>query len=403
MFEYLEPDPNDGHDPISVLPSAEEARTNRFNLKIRSDRFRIGLGRTQRNPLSMQALKEFQRSQGGLFSDEGVLLSLDRDTEALTVATTGAVLIDRTHWGLLEMTGGDRLRFIHNQTTNSFTQRQPGEGCDTVFVTSTARTLDLATVYVTDESLLILTSPGQDQRLMDWMDRYIFPADQVTLTNLTGELVVFSLLGPDSAPLLGQLGAAIEDNLPHHHHQVVSVDGIELRVARGSGLSLPGLTLLVPAAAAAQVWQRLTAVGAVPAGETLWQRWRIRQGRPMPGAELTDDHNPLEAGLWQAIAFDKGCYIGQETIARLNTYQGVKQQLWGFKLSDTASPGESIWVGGDKVGKLTSVVDTPDGRLGLGYLRTKAGGLGLTVTIGGAEAVVVDCPFLSRGYLSKNA
>lgn len=123
----------------------------------------------------------------------------------------------------------------------------------------------------------------------------------------------------------------------------------------------------------------------------------------MPGAELTDDHNPLEAGLWQAIAFDKGCYIGQETIARLNTYQGVKQQLWGFKLSDTASPGESIWVGGDKVGKLTSVVDTPDGRLGLGYLRTKAGGLGLTVTIGGAEAVVVDCPFLSRGYLSKNA
>jgi tRNA-modifying protein YgfZ len=359
----------------------------------------MGLGMKELYGHMMQALRDLQQTQGAALNQQGIPASFGQDAEALAAVSSGAVLVDRSHCGLIEMSGSDRLRFIHNQTTNSFTQRQSGEGCATVFVTSTARTIDLATVYVTAETLIILTSPGQAQPLIDWMDRYIFPADQVTLTNLTGELAVFSLMGPGSAVLLGQIGADIEDKLADDHHQLVSVDGVELRVAKGSGLSVPGFTLLLPAPAAAQVWQRLTTAGAVPAGETLWQRWRILQGRPTPGAELTDDYNPLEAGLWQAIAFDKGCYIGQETIARLNTYQGVKQQLWGFQLSGMANPGDSIFVGDDKVGKLTSVVETLDGSLGLGYLRTKAGGAGLKVTIGDANAVVVDCPFLTRGYL----
>lgn len=363
----------------------------------------MGLGRKELYGRMMQALRDLQQTQGATFTQQGIPTAFGQDTKALAAVSSGTVLVDRSHWGVIEMAGADRLRFIHNQTTNSFTQRQPGEGCATVFVTSTARTIDLATVYITAETLIILISPGQDQPLVNWMDRYIFPADQVALTNLTGELAVFSLIGPGSAALLGQIDAAVADNLADDHHQLVSVDGVELRVAKGSGLALPGFTLLVPAAAAAPVWQRLTTAGAVPAGETLWQRWRILQGRPTPGAELTDDYNPLEAGLWQAIAFDKGCYIGQETIARLNTYQGVKQQLWGFQLSGEANPGDSIFVGDDKVGRLTSVVGTPDGPLGLGYLRTKAGGAGLRVTIGDVKAVVVDCPFLTRGYLEASS
>ncbi|HSM81214.1 MAG TPA: folate-binding protein [Nodosilinea sp.] len=354
----------------------------------------------------MPALQDLQQAQGASFTAEGVPLGFGDAAAALEATTTGAVLIDRSHWGVIEMRGCDRTRFIHNQTTNTFTQRQPGEGCDTVFVTSTARTLDLATVYITEDSLILLVSPGQDQRLIDWMDRYIFPADQVSLKNLTGDVALFSLVGPQALPLLTTLGLEIDPQLPDGHHQTVDINGLTLRLAAGSGLALGGYSLLVPAATAAEVWQLLTTAGALPAGEHLWQQLRVQQGRPSPGAELTDDYNPLEAGLWPMISFDKGCYIGQETIARLNTYQGVKQQLWGLQLSGPVEPGAIISVGdeqggNEKVGLITSCVDLPSGPMGLGYLRTKAGGAGLSVTVGGVSATVVEVPFLGRGYLAN--
>ncbi|MGG6241480.1 YgfZ/GcvT domain-containing protein [Nodosilinea sp. AN01ver1] len=351
----------------------------------------------------MQALRDLQQTQGATLTSDGVPMSFGQDTAALKALSTGAVVVDRSHWGVIEMTGRDRLRFIHNQTTNTFTQRQPGEGCDTVFVTSTARTIDLTTVYVTEEALLLITSPGQDQRLIDWMDRYIFPADQVSLANLTQEIAVFSLLGPGGAGILEKLGIEVKSDLSYGHNRVVDFQNAPVRLAVGSGLGLPGYTLLVPTEAAAQVWQSLTDTEAIPIGETLWQQLRVQQGRPAPNHELTEDYNPLEAGLWQAISFDKGCYIGQETIARLNTYQGVKQQLWGIQLNGTARSGEPIWSGDEKVGLLTSVVEGTNGSLGLGYIRTKAGGAGLEITAGDAKGLVIDVPFLARGYLTAGS
>ncbi len=345
-------------------------------------------------------LRDVQQAQGATLDTAGIPTSFGNDPVALTAAHTGAVLVDRSHWGVLQLSGRDRLRFLHNQTTNSFNQRQPGESCDTVFVTSTARTIDLTTAYITDDSVLILTSPGQDQRLMDWMDRYIFPADQVTLTNLPPAMAIFSLLGPDSRSVLENSSIAIDTDLEAGHHGCAPLGNGTVRVAAGSGLALPGYTLLVPVEGSDHLWTKLTQAGAIAAGEAVWTQLRIHQGRPSPGAELTDDYNPLEAGLWQTIAFDKGCYIGQETIARLNTYQGVKQQLWGIQLNENASPGATIYVGEDKVGTLTSVVNTPDGYLGLGYIRTKAGGAGLTVTVDSSQGTIVDLPFVSRGYLA---
>jgi folate-binding protein YgfZ len=352
----------------------------------------------------VQALQKTQQTAGASWDEVGVPLSFGNDVDALHAAQAGVTLVDRSHWGVIELSGDDRLRFIHNQTTNAFLNRQPGEGCDTVFITSTARTIDLVTAYMTEESVLLLTSPGQDQRLMDWMDRYIFPADQVALKNLTADTAMFSLLGPESPALLQQLNVALPDTdaIPGQHW-LTEIGGRSVRVSADSGLALEGYTLLVAMDEAAPVWQALAEAGAVPAGEAVWNQLRIQQGRPLPEAELTEDYNPLEAGLWHTISFDKGCYIGQETIARLNTYQGVKQQLWGIQLSAMVLPGTPITVGNEKVGTLTSVLKTADGPLGLGYIRTKAGGAGLTVTAGNAQGTVVAVPFLSRGYLDNVA
>ena len=348
--------------------------------------------RDDRHPLQTQ--------QGAVFSsDSSVPLSFGNDAAARSAVQSGVALVDRSHWGRLRVGDRDCRRFLHNQTTNQIQQRSPGSLCDTVFVNSTGRTLDLATAYVDAEAVTLMISPGQAAPLLAWMDRYIFFADKVDPQDETDSTVAFTLIGPNSTPLLSQLGLEPETIPAPGAHTSVTLQGVTCQVGADSGLGLPGYTLIAPVSEAAPLWSALTTAGTVPMGETLWQQLRIEQGRPMAGAELTEDYNPLEAGLWTAVSFDKGCYIGQETIARLNTYQGVKQQLWGLTLSAAAEPGSLITYEDAKVGKLTSVVETPTGWRGLGYIRTKAGGAGLSVMIGDITAQVVDIPFASRGYL----
>ncbi|WP_204141245.1 folate-binding protein YgfZ [Halomicronema sp. CCY15110] len=349
----------------------------------------------------MGTLQDVQTAQGATFQEGlSVPTTFGNDEAALSAAQSGVAVCDRSHWGRIRVSDDDCLRFLHNQTTNQMQQLQPGQGCDTVFVTSTGRTLDLVTAYVDADSVLLLTSPGQATPLMQWMDRYIFFADKVKLTDETATTVAFTLIGTESTSLLAQLGLPDLASAPPGSHQVATIADVEVQVSSGSGLALPGFTLMAAAEAGGTLWSALTTAGAVPMGDRGWQTLRVEQGRPLPGTELTDDYNPLEAALWQAVSFDKGCYIGQETIARLQTYQGVKQQLWGLRLSAAVEPHTPIVVDDKKVGVVTSCVPTAAGAIALGYIRTKAGGLGLPVTVGDQPATVVDLPFASRGYLA---
>ncbi|MBD2498242.1 folate-binding protein YgfZ [Nostoc sp. FACHB-280] len=318
-----------------------------------------------------------------------------KDAIAIQAAKAGVAVCDRSFWGRIRVADGDRIRFLHNQSTNDFQSRKPGQGCDTVMVTSTARTIDLVSAYILEDAVLLLVSPNRREFLMQWLDRYIFFADKVQLTDITEETATFSLIGPDSDAIVEKLGVGAIIGQPDGNH--LSVDGGVI-VAVGSGLGLPGYTLILPATEKQQVWQQILEFGAVELSDRAWETLRILQGRPTPDAELSDDYNPLEVGLWQTISFNKGCYIGQETIARLNTYKGVKQNLWGIRLSAPVEIGSAIALGDEKIGKLTSYTETSDGYFGLGYIRTKAGGVGLKVKIGEVEGEIVDIPFVSHEY-----
>ena len=321
---------------------------------------------------------------------------------AAMVEVSNTTFIDRSHWGRIRVTGADRLRFLHNQTTNAFEQLSPGQGCDTVFVTSTARTLDLASAYVDDDSVLLMVSPGMATELIAWMDRYIFFADKVTLSDETQSTFAVTLLGSNTEQLLAQLGLPIPDVAPCSHicSRSAAIEDTPIQVIQGTGLTLPGYTLIGPQAQGSALQRWLTEQGITPMPPQQWEVLRIRQGRPMPGQELTKDDNPLEAGLWHTVSFEKGCYIGQETIARLNTYQGVKKQLWGFKLDKFVPPNTALKLDNTPVGKLTSVVSDDSGVWGLGYLRTKAGGAGLVLSAEDATTQAFELPFATRGYLT---
>ncbi|KAK9167505.1 hypothetical protein Scep_002696 [Stephania cephalantha] len=214
---------------------------------------------------------------------------------------------------------------------------------------------------------------------------------------------------------------------PYGTHQHYNVNGMPITVGVGSIISEDGFSLLLSPAVAGSVWKRLLSLGAIPMGVSAWERYRILQGRPTPGKELTNEFNVLEAGLWNAVSIDKGrgldidmsnvirrlplcmaissyvrsfsgCYKGQETISRLITYDGVKQRLWGIHLSAPVEPGSPITVDGKKVGKLTSYAQ---GRkeydhFGLGYIKRQAASAGSEVNIGDVKGTVVDVPFLAR-------
>ena len=244
---------------------------------------------------------------------------------AMAATRSGVAIYDSSAWGKILVGDRDRLRFLHNQSTADFEQLKSGSGCDTVFVTSTARTIDLSTGLVLDDEVLLIVSPARREYLFNWLDRYIFFADRVTLIDTTDKLASFTIMGTDSDRVLTQLGCEDLVDKTLNHHQVFQVAGIEARVVNGTELGLSGYRLICDRKSATFLHQKIVELGAVAIDEDTWECLRIQQGRPKPDAELTEDYNPLEVGLWQTISFTKGCYIGQETIARLNTYKGVKQ------------------------------------------------------------------------------
>ncbi len=345
----------------------------------------------------LQDLRDCQQIDGVQIEAKGelsVVKSFGQDHDAIIAASSGVAICDRTHWGLLELTGDDRLNFLHNQSTNDLKALKSGQGCDTVILTSTARTIDLVSAFVMENSILLLVSPNRREQLLQWFDRYIFFGDKVEVCDRTDTLAAFSLLGPGSQALFEHWGLALPTE-PHQHQQF-TFQNITVRIAGGGGFSTPGYTLIVQQQQAADLWQLCRQAGALPMGVQGWEQLCVQQGRPSPDTELTEDYNPLEAGLWHTISLEKGCYIGQETIARLNTYNGVKQQLWGIQLDGPAESGTPLLVEGKKVGVLTSQVQTVDGCLGLGYIKTKSGGVGLQVKIGEVMGTVIEVPCLTR-------
>ncbi len=347
----------------------------------------------------MSRLKELQEQAGAIFdNDFSTPISFGNDTEILETAYNNVVLVDLSHWGLIKLKGEDRLSYLHNQSTNNLNVLKPGQSCDTVLVNSTGRTLDLATVYVREDDILLLVSPQRSAYLMEWLDRFIFPFDKVQLEDVSDSYAIFSLIGDESNNILKKLNFESIINQSENIHETFNFEDIDLLISVGNGLKISGYNFILPVDKGADLWDKITQLGVKPIGYQAWEKLRILQGRPAVNQELTEDYNPLEAGLWDCISFNKGCYIGQETIARLNTYQGVKQRLWGVKLTQEVNAGEIVALEGKKIGILTSYTNTETGHFGLAYIKTKAGGEGLKVEVGNATGELVAVPFIKHEY-----
>ncbi|KAH6777383.1 Glycine cleavage T-protein family, partial [Perilla frutescens var. hirtella] len=328
---------------------------------------------------------------------DGTTYTYANEYDALDAVGNGAVVVDLSDYGRIRVSGEDRIQFLHNQTTANFECLGEGQGCDTVFVTPTARTIDISHAWVMKKAVILVVSPMTCGIITEMLKKYIFFSDKVEIQDITKQTGMCALLGPKSSEILEELNLGDLVGKAYGSHKHYSVGGMPLTVAVGSIISVDGFTFMMSPDAAGSIQKALIGQGAVSMSPGAWETLRILQGRPAPGKELTEEFNVLEAGLWRAVSLNKGCYKGQETIARLVTYDGIKQRLWGIRLSSQVEPDSIITVDGKKVGKLTSYTagTKTTGPFGLGYVKRRAASEGDSVTVGDCVVgTLVDVPFL---------
>eukprot|EP00242_Pyramimonas_sp_CCMP2087_P016441 CAMPEP_0198200442 /NCGR_PEP_ID=MMETSP1445-20131203/3454_1 /TAXON_ID=36898 /ORGANISM="Pyramimonas sp., Strain CCMP2087" /LENGTH=503 /DNA_ID=CAMNT_0043870513 /DNA_START=131 /DNA_END=1642 /DNA_ORIENTATION=+ len=359
-------------------------------------------------------LKSLQEEAGAVFSEENPTLPLTfgNDAEAIDAMQKAMTVVDRSHWGRIRVSEADRIDFLQNQTTADFKSLKAGQGTDTVFSTPQGRALDLATALVNENSVMLIVSPTEKDGLIAKMNKFIFMADRVKVDDVSERTCMFSLLGPDSYATLSRLQAgAVLDATPASH-AVLNFMGSPLMVVVGGGLPMISYTLIIDEAAAPDLWTLLLENGAVPGGEQAWEQARVLSGRPAAGKELTKEFNVLEAGLYQAASLNKGCYLGQEALAKVYIKAAVKQQLWGVELEGEVSAGMELTDGaGKRCGVVTSYTPTPSlgsGHFALAYVRCRKDGKQVRVEASqvtasnGIKGIVTQIPFPTRDFAAAS-
>jgi tRNA-modifying protein YgfZ len=292
-------------------------------------------------------------------------------------------LVDRSERGKLAITGGEAKEFLHGQVTNDVEALTPGRGCYAAFLTHKGKMLgDLRILDLGDE-LFLDTERASLQELFNMIRRYKL-GRAVELHKRTVECGLLSLVGPDARRIAG----AAELGSDEHDNVAGEIGGVPVRLVATAA----GVDLICDAARTAEL---KTALADVPeVSEAAAEVVRVEAGRPRYGLDLDDSVIPQEAGLNErAVSFTKGCYVGQETVARLHYRGKPNRHLRGLRLSEPAAAGEALRLGEREVGRLgSSVVSPAHGPIGLAILRREAAP-GDTVDVAGVTATVVDLPF----------
>ena len=289
----------------------------------------------------------------------------------LESATLHAALIDRSDVGRLRVSGDDAADLLNRLSTNNLEHLTPTQGMGTVLTNNKGRIIDLLSVVPLADSLLILTSPGRQQQVADWIEFYTFVED-VTSNDITDDTAMIAIVGPKSAEAVQKaLGIDVDDLELYAPIMVDSFDGASL--VRTDHFNLPTFEFIVSTEEKDKAISAFDQRNVAQASSSTAENLRISMAVPSATGELTEDFNPLEAGLRPHISFNKICYIGQEVVSRLNAYEKVQKHLvkLEWKPEDAVpAPGTPLTVDGKNVGQLTSVGYADHG-LGyaLGYVR----------------------------------
>jgi tRNA-modifying protein YgfZ len=326
----------------------------------------------------------------------------DRLSSEHRVLRESCGLIDRSARGKLALSGADAVEFLNGQVTNELATLRSGEGCYAAFLTHKGKMLGDLRILARDDrntedtedttagaptALLLDTERVALQALFDMIRRFKV-GYAVELHKRTVERGLLSLLGPTAERVATV--ATLAD--VEHANAAVEIDGVTSIAVRTD----VGVDLLCPAADTRRLTAALSARGGVEISEQAAECLRIESGRPRYGVDLDDTTIPQEAGLNErAVSFTKGCYVGQETVARLHYRGKPTRHLRGLRLSEPTAAGADLRLGERLVGRLTSSAVSPElGSIGLALVRREAEP-GAVLALGelGASAEVLELPF----------
>jgi folate-binding protein YgfZ len=296
-------------------------------------------------------------------------------------------LLDRSERGKLLVSGGEAAEYLQGQLTNDIEALEPGEGLYAALLDRKGHMQGDLRVLRPGEGpdLLLDTEPEALEAVRRHLAMYKI-GREVDVVDVTAERAILSLIGPRAVEIAGSAA------LPENACEEVTIAGTRVLAID----TATGIDLICEAEARERVSEALLAAGAAEVSPEAVEILRIEAGRPRFGAEMGTETMPAEAGIVeQAVSFTKGCYIGQETVARLHYKGKPNRHLRGLKLSGAARPGEPVRLGEKEVGRLGgSGVSPAFGAIGLAILRREAEP-GATVAVGedGVTAEVVALPF----------
>jgi hypothetical protein len=288
-------------------------------------------------------------------------------------ARESAALFDLAGRTQIQVTGRDRAKFLHNFCTNDIVGLAPG-GAREAFITNVqGKVLAYVSVCAMPEALWLTSVPGCADRIIAHLSRYQI-SEEVTFTDRSAEVAALLVAGPQAPEVVGR-SLSVAATLGAMRVAQASFEGDAIQVRRHDFLLLPCLVLVAAPPVTEALRPRLTAAGARPAGRSAFEALRIEAGFPLYGVDLTEANLAQEAGRTkQAISFTKGCYLGQEPIARIDALGHVNQQLRGLRLASGTppAPGSAVLApDAKKVGQVTSsALSYSDGRpVALAYVR----------------------------------
>ena len=308
--------------------------------------------------------------------------------EELDALLHGVGLVDRSPMGRLRFDGADAQDLLDRLSTNDLAAMSPGDAVHTVLTSNKGRIIDLLLVLKHDDRLTVVTNPDRAEAVADHVDFFNFGED-VEITDQSEDTAMLGLSGPGTPELVSAaIGRDVWPEQPGTFSEVNAGETSAVLV-RTDFLRQPGVDLIVSANRQEALRQHLLDAGAIPVGSDAFETARILHGVPASGSELSEDRNPHEARLADYLSFTKGCYVGQEVVIRLHTYDKVQRYLSAltWEPSNAVSVGDLLYADGKRVGEVTSAsidVRTKAG-IGLGYVRKAHVDLGTVLEAGSAE------------------